>query len=115
MTPLTRSLVAPVARAGAMAGATAAYFALLLGLDHDLHAPTWFLLVAAAVTPVAVWLRGRRELVALGVALLGALLTALLSGSEALAAGGAAVLALLVLLAPVTLDVAEEALTRAGD
>jgi hypothetical protein len=111
VTQLARSLVAPVARAGALCLATALYLALLIGLSWEVHAPTWFLLVAGAVTPLAAWLRGRRELAALGVAGGGALLTALLPDPEALAAGGVAVLALLALLAPVTLELAEEALT----
>mgnify|MGYP001382286621 CR=1 FL=1 len=108
MTSLARPLIAPLARAGALAVATVAYFALILGLGWDLHAPTWFLLVGVTVLPLALWLRGWRELAALGAAGLGALLTALLSGPTALGVGGAAVVALLFLLAPLGAEVAAE-------
>lgn len=108
MTPLVRPVWVPLARTGALILGTTVYFALGLGLGLEVGPWAWFLLVGLAVAPLAVWLRGRRELAAVAAGLSGAILTLALSGPAALGAGGALVLALLVLLAPGVVEWAVE-------
>ena len=108
MSSYARPLFAPIARALALALGTGAYFAVLLGTGWSIRLWAWFLFVALAVTPLAAWLRGRREVGALATALGGALLTLLLPVPASLAAGGAAFLVLLALLVPGVLATAAE-------